>query len=57
MRDKELVEEYFKTHGCADIEELVVKLQVPIENLIDIIDELRSEGKLEPVRVEAKERK
>ena len=45
---KTLVEDYFKVHGSADIEELMLNLKMPVRSIIDIIDELQKEGKLAP---------
>jgi signal recognition particle GTPase len=45
---KKLVEAYFKEHGTADIEELMINLQISVQTLVEIIDELRTEGKLIP---------
>ena len=42
------VEEYFKKHGQADIEELMLNLKIPVQTLVEIIDELKKEGKLAP---------
>ena len=42
------VEEYFKKHGQADIEELMLNLKIPVQTLVEIIDELKKEGKLVP---------
>jgi len=45
---KKLVEDYFKEHGTADIEELMINLQISVHTIVEIIDELRTEGKLVP---------
>lgn len=45
---KTLVENYFKEHETADIEELMLNLRIPIQVIVEIIDELRDEGKLVP---------
>lgn len=45
---KKLVEDYFKEHKQADIEELMLNLRIPIQTIVEIIDELRDEGKLVP---------
>jgi len=45
---KTLVEEYFKVHECADIEELMLNLKIPVRSIVEIIDELQKEGKLTP---------
>ncbi|MCW4006454.1 MAG: hypothetical protein NWF04_07685 [Candidatus Bathyarchaeota archaeon] len=45
---KNLIEEYFKEHGSADIEDLMLNLRIPIQTVVEIIDELREEGKLVP---------
>lgn len=45
---KKLVEDYFKEHECADIEELMLNLRIPVQTIVEIIDELRNEGKLTP---------
>jgi hypothetical protein len=45
---KKLVEDYFKEHGCADIEELMLNLRIPVQVIVEIVDELRNEGKLTP---------
>jgi nitrogen regulatory protein PII len=45
---KKLVEDYFKQHGTADIEELMINLQISVQTIVEIIDELRTEGKLVP---------
>lgn len=45
---KRLVETYFKEHGSADMEELMLNLRISIQSLVEIIDDLRSEGKLIP---------
>lgn len=43
---KARVEEYFKEHETADIEELMLNLKIPVETLVEIIDELKQEGKI-----------
>lgn len=43
---KHKVEEYFKENKEADIEELMINLKIPVEILVDIIDELKEEGKI-----------
>lgn len=43
---KRRVEEYFKEHGTADIEELMLNLKIRVQTLVGIIDELRKEGKI-----------
>lgn len=43
---KRRVVEYFKEHGTADIEELMLNLKIRVQLLVDIIDELRKEGKI-----------
>lgn len=45
---KKLVEDYFKEHEEADIEELMLNLRIPIQTIVEIIDELHDEGKLVP---------
>jgi len=45
---KKRVEDYFKEHGQADIEELKLNLKIPVQTLVEIIDELKREGKLVP---------
>ena len=45
---KNMVEEYFKKNKEADIEELMLNLKIPIRTLVEIIDELKNEGKLSP---------
>lgn len=45
---KKLVEDYFKEHGCADIEELMLNLKISVQGIVEIIDELQKEGKLTP---------
>ena len=45
---KKRVEDYFKEHGQADIEELMLNLKIPVQTLVEIIDELKREGKLVP---------
>lgn len=45
---KTIVEQYFKEHGCADIEEIMLNLRIPVQTIVEIIDELRDEGKLVP---------
>jgi hypothetical protein len=45
---KKLVEDYFKEHGCADIEELMLNLRISVQTIVEIVDELRNEGKLVP---------
>lgn len=40
------VEEYFKKHEMADIEELMLNLKIPVQTLVEIIDELKREGKV-----------
>ncbi len=45
---KKLVEDYFKEHGCADIEELMLNLKISVQDIVEIIDELQKEGKLAP---------
>jgi hypothetical protein len=42
------VEEYFKEHGTADIEELMINLKIPVPTLVEILDELKREGKITP---------
>jgi predicted transcriptional regulator len=43
---KKRVEEYFKKHGQADIEELMMNLKIPVQTLVEILDELKREGKI-----------
>lgn len=43
---KRRVEKYFEEHGTADIEELMLNLKIRVQTLVDIIDELRREGKI-----------
>lgn len=43
---KQRVESYFKEHGKADIEELMLNLKIPVQTIVEIIDELKQEGKL-----------
>lgn len=43
----EKVEDYFKEHGRADIEELMLNLRIDVRTLVEIIDELREKGKIE----------
>lgn len=43
---KKEVEEYFKEHGAADIEELMLNLKIDVKTLVEIIDELKEEGKI-----------
>lgn len=43
---KTLVEEYFKVHEFADIEELMLNLKIPVRSIVEIIDEMQKEGKL-----------
>ena len=43
---KQRVEAYFKEHGTADIEELMLNLRIPVETIVEIIDDLKKEGKL-----------
>jgi|SRR3972149_7157750 len=45
---KTLVENYFKEHGCADIEELMLNLRISVQTIVEIIDDLKNEGKLVP---------
>jgi len=45
---KKQVEAYFKEHGQADIEELMVNLKIPVEDLVDIIDDMKKEGRIVP---------
>jgi hypothetical protein len=45
---KVLVENYFKEHDSADIEELMLNLRIPVQSIVEIVDELRNEGKLVP---------
>lgn len=45
---KELIESYFKEHKKADIEELMMNLHISVDTIVEIIDELREEGKLVP---------
>jgi len=40
------VEEYFKEHGTADIEELMMNLKIPVPTLVEILDDLKREGKI-----------
>lgn len=42
------VEEYFKEHKTADIEELMLNLKIPVQTLVEIIDELKQAGKISP---------
>ena len=46
---KEKVVQYFEEHSEADLEELMINLKVPVRILVDVIDELRKEGRLSPV--------
>jgi len=48
VKERKRVEEYFKEHGQADIEELILNLKIPVQTLVEIIDELKKEGKLVP---------
>ncbi|MCJ7633648.1 hypothetical protein MUP77_14820 [Candidatus Bathyarchaeota archaeon] len=41
------VETYFQEHGSADIEELMINLKLPVSDIIDAIDKLKREDKLE----------
>lgn len=43
---KHRVEEYFKEHKTADIEELMLNLKIPVQTLVKIIDDLKQEGKI-----------
>jgi transposase-like protein len=45
---KKRVEEYFKEHGQADIEELMLNLKIPVQTLVEIIDDLKKEGRVAP---------
>jgi hypothetical protein len=42
------VEDYFKKHEQADIEELMLNLKIPVQTIVAIIDEMKKEGKLVP---------
>lgn len=42
------VEQYFKERGQADIEELMVNLKIPVQDLIEIIDDMKKEGRVVP---------
>jgi hypothetical protein len=42
------VEDYFKKHEQADIEELMLKLKIPVQTIVAIIDDMKKEGKLVP---------
>jgi len=42
------VEEYFKENGQADIEELMLNLKIPVQTIVEIIDDLKKEGKVAP---------
>jgi len=46
---KEKVVQYFEEHSEADLEELMINLKIPVRILVDVIDELRKEGRLSPV--------
>ena len=43
---KHRIEEYFKEHETADIEELMLNLKIPVQTIVEIIDELKEEGKI-----------
>ena len=43
---KERIETYFKKHGSADIEELMLNLRIPVNIILEIIEDLKQEGKL-----------
>lgn len=43
---KARIEDYFKEHITADIEELMLNLQIPVRTIVEVIDELRQEGKI-----------
>jgi len=43
---KQRIEGYFKEHGKADIEELMLNLKIPVQTIVETIDELKREGKL-----------
>jgi hypothetical protein len=45
---KRRVEDYFKAHGQADMEELMLNLKIPVQTLVEIIDDLKKEGRLAP---------
>ena len=45
---RKLVEEYFKEHGQADIEELMLNLKIPVQSIVEIIDDMKKEGKVVP---------
>lgn len=43
---KQEVEDYFKEHKTADIEALMLNLKIPVQTLVEIIDDLKQEGKI-----------
>lgn len=43
---KETVEEFIKEHKTSDIAQLHEEIRIPIEQIIDIVDELIKEGKI-----------
>lgn len=45
---KERVVQYFEEHSEADLEDLMINLKIPVRILVDVIDELRKEGRLFP---------
>jgi len=45
---RKLVEEYFREHGQADIEELMLNLKIPVRSIVEIIDDMKKEGKVVP---------
>lgn len=44
---KKEVEEYFKENKTTDIEQLVINLRIDVRTLVEIIDELKTEGIIE----------
>jgi coenzyme F420-reducing hydrogenase alpha subunit len=43
---KDRIEEYFKEHKTADIEELMLNLKIPVQSIVEALDELKREGKV-----------
>jgi len=49
---KKMVEDYIREHGKADTEELM-DLGIELKLLVEILDELKAEGKVRPVKEDA----
>lgn len=44
---KELVQSYLKENKSADTDELLIKLGIDLETLVKVLDELKTEGKID----------